>query len=154
MLETANPNVIASKFNSLDTLYSKYSFLSPVKNEFEKSKLLYDEMLSKQSSWKSYIPKIIWYGSKNQYHFWLFGDGEQRKGVVRGDFGFSYIDSQPINTKIWSKVWISFSFSLLSVIFAYIVSIPLGIYSAFNRSFCIVFNAGVLYRCFIALYFC
>jgi peptide/nickel transport system permease protein len=133
MLETANPNVIASKFNSLDTLYSKYSFLSPVKNEFEKSKLLYDEMLSKQSSWKSYIPKIIWYGSKNQYHFWLFGDGEQRKGVVRGDFGFSYIDSQPINTKIWSKVWISFSFSLLSVIFAYIVSIPLGIYSAYKK---------------------
>ena len=133
MLETANPNVIASKFNSLDILYSKYSFLSPVKNEFEKSKLLYDEMLSKQSSWKSYIPKIIWYGSKNQYHFWLFGDGEQRKGVIRGDFGFSYIDSQPINTKIWSKVWISFSFSLLSVLFAYIVSIPLGIYSAYKK---------------------
>ena len=31
MLETANPNVIASKFNSLDTLYSNYAFLSPVK---------------------------------------------------------------------------------------------------------------------------
>ena len=133
MLETANPNVIASKFISLDTLYANYAFLSPVKNEFEKSKLLYNEMLSKQSSWKSYIPKIIWYGSKNQYHFWLFGDGEQRKGVVRGDFGFSYIDSQPINTKIWSKVWISFSFSLLSVIFAYIISIPLGIYSAYKK---------------------
>ena len=133
MLETANPNVIASKFNSLDTLYSNYAFLSPVKKEFEQSKLLYNDMLSKQSSWKSYIPKIIWYGSKNQYHFWLFGDGEQRKGVVRGDFGFSYIDSQPINTKIWSKVWISFSFSLLSVLFAYLVSIPLGIYSAYKK---------------------
>jgi peptide/nickel transport system permease protein len=133
MLETANPNVIASKFNSLDILYSKYSFLSPVKNEFEKAKVLYDKMLSQQSSWKSYIPKIIWYGSKNQYHFWLFGDGKQRKGVVRGDFGYSYIDSQPINTKIWSKVWISFSFSLLSVIFAYIISIPLGIYSAYKK---------------------
>jgi ABC-type dipeptide/oligopeptide/nickel transport system permease component len=114
-------------------LYSKYSFLSPVKNEFEKAKVLYDKMLSQQSSWKSYIPKIIWYGSKNQYHFWLFGDGKQRKGVVRGDFGYSYIDSQPINTKIWSKVWISFSFSLLSVIFAYIISIPLGIYSAYKK---------------------
>ena len=133
MLETANPNVIASKFNSLDILYSKYSFLSPVKNEFEKAKVLYDKMLSQQSSWKSYIPKIIWYGSKNQYHFWLFGDGENRKGVVRGDFGYSYIDSQPINTKIWSKVWISFSFSILSVLFAYIISIPLGIYSAYKK---------------------
>ena len=69
MLETANPKVIASKFNSLDTLYNNFAFLSSVKKEFEQSKLLYDEMLSNQSSWKSYIPKIIWYGSKNQYHF-------------------------------------------------------------------------------------
>ena len=133
MLETANPKVIVSKFNSLDTLYNNYTFLSPVKIEFDKSKLLYNEMLSNQSSWKSYIPKIIWYGSKNQYHFWLFGDGDQRKGVIRGDFGFSYIDSQPINTKIWDKVWISFSFSLLSVLFAYLISIPLGIYSAYKK---------------------
>ena len=133
MLETANPKVIASKFNSLDTLYNNFAFLSSVKKEFEQSKLLYDEMLSNQSSWKSYIPKIIWYGSKNQYHFWLFGDGDQRKGVIRGDFGFSYIDSQPINTKIWDKVWISFSFSLLSVLFAYLISIPLGIYSAYKK---------------------
>ncbi len=133
MLETANPKVIVSKFNSLDTLYNNYTFLSPVKIEFDQSKLLYNEMLSNQSSWKSYIPKIIWYGSKNQYHFWLFGDGDQRKGVIRGDFGFSYIDSQPINTKIWDKVWISFSFSLLSVLFAYLISIPLGIYSAYKK---------------------
>tara|TARA_B100000886_G_scaffold340081_1_gene307822 strand:+ start:1150 stop:2646 length:1497 start_codon:yes stop_codon:yes gene_type:complete len=133
MLETANPKVIVSKFNSLDTLYNNYTFLSSVKIEFDKSKLLYNEMLSNQSSWKSYVPKIIWYGSKNQYHFWLFGDGDQRKGVIRGDFGFSYIDSQPINTKIWDKVWISFSFSLLSVLFAYLISIPLGIYSAYKK---------------------
>ncbi|MDG1189580.1 MAG: hypothetical protein P8N00_03430, partial [Flavobacteriales bacterium] len=127
MLETANPSVLESKFNSLNELYSKYSFLSGVKNEFDLAKVSYDAMLSQQSSWKSYVPQIIWYGSKNQYHFWLFGDGENRKGVVRGDFGYSYIDSQPINTKIWSKVWISFSFSILSVLFAYIISIPLGI---------------------------
>ncbi len=133
MLETANPSVLESKFNSLNELYAKYSFLSGVKNEFDLAKVSYDAMLSQQSSWKSYVPQIIWYGSKNQYHFWLFGDGENRKGVVRGDFGYSYIDSQPINTKIWSKVWISFSFSILSVLFAYIISIPLGIYSAYKK---------------------
>jgi len=133
MLETANPSVLESKFNSLNELYAKYSFLSGVKNEFDLAKVSYDAMLSQQSSWKSYVPQIIWYSSKNQYHFWLFGDGENRKGVVRGDFGYSYIDSQPINTKIWSKVWISFSFSILSVLFAYIISIPLGIYSAYKK---------------------
>jgi len=133
MLETANPSVLESKFASLEELYSRYGFLSVVKTEFDLAKVAYDNMLSQKSSWKSYVPQIIWYGSKNQYHFWLFGDGNQRKGVVRGDFGFSYIDSQPINTKIWSKVWISFSFSILSVLFAYIISIPLGIYSAYKK---------------------
>ena len=131
MLETANPKVIVSKFNSLDTLYNNYTFLSPVKIEFDKSKLLYNEMLSNQSSWKSYIPKIIWYGSKNQYHFWLFGDGEQRKGVIRGDFGFSYIDSQPINTKIW----IRFGFLFFSLLFVYLLisQYSTGIYSAYKK---------------------
>ena len=133
MMETANPSVLESKFNSLDELYSNYSFLSVVKNEFDLAKVSYEKMLSQKSSWKSYVPQIIWYGSKNQYHFWLFGDGKLRKGLVRGDFGYSYIDSQPINTKIWSKVWISFSFSILSVLFAYIISIPLGIYSAYKK---------------------
>jgi len=133
LFETANPSVLNSKFKNLNEIYSKYDFLAPVKLEFEKTKLAYDNILSNHSSWKTYIPRIIWYGSKNQYHFWLFGDGNNRKGVIRGDFGFSYIDSQPINTKIWSKVWISFSFSILSVLFAYIISIPLGIYSAYKK---------------------
>ena len=41
MLETANPKVIASKFNSLDTLYAIFFF--SVKKEFEQSKILYDK---------------------------------------------------------------------------------------------------------------
>ena len=31
------------------------------------------------------------------------------KDLLRGDFGISYIDSQPIQAKIWQKVGISFS---------------------------------------------
>ena len=59
MLETANPSVLESKFNSLNELYAKYSFLSGVKNEFDLAKVSYDAMLSQQSSWKSYVPQII-----------------------------------------------------------------------------------------------
>lgn len=133
MLETANPEVLNYKRNELEEIYTNYSFLQPIALQFNLALEKYDKMLANQSSWKSYVPSITWNGSKNQYHFWLFGDGEQRKGVVRGDFGFSYIDSQPINTKIWSKVWISFSFSIISVLLAYLISIPLGIYSAYKK---------------------
>lgn len=133
ILETANPDVLASKMSNLDELYLQYEFLSPVAKEYELSKNYYNQIIENSSHWKTYVPKIVWHGYKNQYHSWLFGDGLERKGVVRGDFGLSYIDNQPINTKIWSKVWISFSFSILSVLFAYIISIPLGIYSAYKK---------------------
>jgi peptide/nickel transport system permease protein len=133
ILETANPSVLESKMSNLDMLYSKYGFLNSISKEYNLSKEHYNQVLENTSHWKTYIPKIVWYGSKNQYHFWLFGNGQEREGVVRGDFGLSYIDNQPINTKIWSKVWISFSFSILSVLFAYIISIPLGIYSAYKK---------------------
>jgi peptide/nickel transport system permease protein len=133
ILETANPSVLESKMSNLDMLYSKYGFLNSISKEYNLSKEHYNQVLENASHWKTYIPKIVWYGPKNQYHFWLFGNGQEREGVVRGDFGLSYIDNQPINTKIWSKVWISFSFSILSVLFAYIISIPLGIYSAYKK---------------------
>ena len=55
------------------------------------------------------IPAVNFYGAKNQYHLWLFGNGKERQGLIRGDFGISYIDSQPIQDKIWQKVGISLS---------------------------------------------
>ena len=133
MMETANPDVLAAKWESSNELYAKYAFLSPVKEKFTVAEVKYQFMLDNPSSWKTYVPSIIWYGSSNQYHHWLFGNGKNRFGVVRGDFGFSYIDSQPISEKIWSKVWISFTFSIISVFLAYLISIPLGIYSAYKK---------------------
>ena len=39
----------------------------------------------------------------NQYHLWLLGNGKDRRGIIRGDFGISYMDGQQISTKIWDK---------------------------------------------------
>ena len=64
---------------------------------------------------------------------WLFGNGKDRKGLIRGDFGISYIDSQQISTKIWDKIGISFGLSIISILLAYLVSIPIGIYSISKR---------------------
>ena len=182
-------------------------------------------MSANATKWKTYIPKINWYGGNNQYHLWLFGnmsyypiksiikfksifypkceihhvfaevckdqsylntsyyndfiniseqfaksskdttfntdslysvlykqnikqieilnnriqrsDGsieiKRRKGLIRGDFGISYIDGQPIQDKIWQKVWISFGLSVISILLAYLISIPIGIYSAYKK---------------------
>ena len=133
MMETANKGVLDAKWNSLNQLYESYPFFSKIKPEFKKAQQYYQLMLDNAESWKTYIPTIIWYGIGNQYHFWLFGNGKDRHGVIRGDFGFSYIDSQPISEKIWSRVWISFTFTIISVLLAYLISIPLGIFSAYKK---------------------
>ena len=44
------------------------------------------------------------------------------------------MDGQQISTKIWDKVWISFALALISIIIAYVVSIPIGIYSAYKNN--------------------
>lgn len=87
----------------------------------------------KSTKWKTYIPSIHFYGINNQYHQWLLGNGKDRKGILRGDFGKSYNDGQLIKNKIWDRIGISFALSIISILIAYLVSIPLGIYSAYKK---------------------
>lgn len=95
---------------------------------------------------KKYIPVVVFH-SDNQYHRWIFGDGNwitghgsvYSKGVVRGDFGISYQTRQPVSEVIAEKAGWSLSFALTSVILAYLISIPVGMWagawkgSAFDR---------------------
>tara|TARA_B100000900_G_scaffold415986_1_gene448310 strand:- start:5179 stop:6699 length:1521 start_codon:yes stop_codon:yes gene_type:complete len=87
----------------------------------------------KQTRWKNYIPVIKFFGSKNQYHQWLFGNGKNRKGILRGDFGNSLKLDQPISDILWDRIGISFFLSIVSMFFAYLISLPLGIYAAYNK---------------------
>lgn len=89
-------------------------------------------------AWKNWIPKVQFNGFNNQYHLWLFGDvgmdqKRNRKGVVRGDFGDSFTDNQPITDKILDKFMYSFVLVIASIFIAYLISIPLGIYSAYYK---------------------
>jgi len=133
LLETSNKLLIAGKFDKMNTLVIDNIFLSNIKQQLQEVQNSNNNLVSKSQTWKTYIPNINFYGSKNQYHLWLFGNGKERKGLLRGDFGISYIDSQPIQDKIWQKVGISFSLSLISIFLAYLISIPIGIYSAYKK---------------------
>ncbi|GIS07907.1 MAG: hypothetical protein CM15mP112_00190 [Flavobacteriales bacterium] len=49
----------------------------------------YNKLFTQSTKWKNYIPSIKWYGGNNQYHLWLLGNGKDRRGIIRGDFGIS-----------------------------------------------------------------
>lgn len=85
----------------------------------------YSALLHTKTRYKNFIPKIAWYGIHNRYHLWLFGNGTSN-GVIRGDFGISYAHKQPVLAVISDKLIWSLFFSLLSIILAYLVSIPIG----------------------------
>lgn len=53
--------------------------------------------------------------------------------LVHLDFGISHVDKQSVIKKILSKIKYSLSLSVSSVIIAYIISIPLGIFSAVKQ---------------------
>ncbi len=87
------------------------------------------QLQSQKTLYKNYIPKLVWYGSNNRYRYWLFG-GQGSKGVIRGDFGISYIKKEPVTAILKDKMIWSLFFSILSIILAYIISIPIGIHLA------------------------
>ena len=133
LLETSDKNMVALKFEKMKSLLAENTFLSTLEYPLKDVAKTRENVLTNATKWKTYIPAISWYGGKNQYHLWLVGNGKDRKGILRGDFGISYIDSQPIQDKIWQKVGISFSLSLISIFLAYLISIPIGIYSAYKK---------------------
>ncbi len=100
-----------------DTLYKVYD---------EQQLKIIKEDLKENGGYKNYIPKIVWYGYHNQYHQWLFG-GANSKGIIRGDFGISYIKKEPVISIIKDKLIWSVFFSVVSILLAYVISIPIGI---------------------------
>lgn len=132
--------IIRSKLMRIKELYDKYSFLSGLRKQLNNLTVAYDDVKKNPAAWKNYIPKINFYGN-NQYHRWIFGDGNWltgegakfSRGLLRGDFGTSYVTKQPISEVISSKIGWSLFFSLASVVLAYFVSIPLGVKAAAER---------------------
>ncbi|MGI8892240.1 MAG: ABC transporter permease subunit [Bacteroidia bacterium] len=137
---TYDDNIINAKIEKLKGLFNRFTFLHHLRDDLTEVETNYNEVKSNPESWKNYIPKLSFY-SLNQYHRWVFGDGHwitgkdavYSRGIVRGDFGTSYVTKQPISEVIGEKIGWSLFFSLASVFLAYLVSIPLGIKAAAEK---------------------
>lgn len=52
---------------------------------------------------------------------------------AEGDFGTSYLTDQSVGERIWGRLSVSLGLSLFALIFTWLVSIPIGVYSATHR---------------------
>lgn len=74
-----------------------------------------------------YFPSINWYGLNNQYHIWM-------TNFLVGDFGVSHRDNIPVVDKIKARLPWTLYINIPSILIAYLLSIPLGIYSAIYQN--------------------
>ncbi len=71
------------------------------------------------------IPRFYWHGLGNQYHHWF-------SRFIRGDFGTSCRNSQPVFERIKPSLFWTLMMSLPAFFLAFSISIPIGIYTAIN----------------------
>lgn len=134
LLQTVSKKQRESKCDSITSLISLNAGFYDARISWKKANnLLID--IEKQPKWHlKWIPHIHFHGIKNQYHKWLFGNGEERKGILKGDFGVSYRDGQPIMDRMIPKIKWSLTLAVLSIFLAFLISIPVGIYSAYKNN--------------------
>lgn len=61
-----------------------------------------------------------------QYALWM-------KGVLRGNFGYSFEWNRPVSELIGERIALTLVVSIASLLFAWVVALPIGIYSAVNQ---------------------
>ena len=62
-----------------------------------------------------------------QYWRWISGI------LLEGDFGRSFLYTQPVGDLIWERLGLTFLISFSSMIFIWVVALPIGVYSAVRK---------------------
>ncbi|HZJ09399.1 MAG TPA: ABC transporter permease [Trueperaceae bacterium] len=63
-----------------------------------------------------------------QYGRWITGI------VTRGDFGFSFFANRPVSSVIGERLWWTVVVAGMTMVFAWVVAVPLGIFTALRRN--------------------
>ena len=61
-----------------------------------------------------------------QYALWM-------KGMVHGDFGYSFEHNQPVVDVVGDQVFLSIIIAFTTIVFTWVVSFPIGVYSATHQ---------------------
>lgn len=86
----------------------------------------YQSVLDTATPRQNLIPAIHWFGFQNQYHQWI-------KGFLVGDFGISLRDQRPVFDKILDALRPTLIISIPAILFAYLLAVPLGVWSALKK---------------------
>ncbi|PSR04485.1 MAG: hypothetical protein BRD50_03515 [Bacteroidetes bacterium SW_11_45_7] len=127
----------------MDSVPVQKNTLDTLKKDVNKLLASYKAVKEESTISRTYIPKLIWYGTDNQYHRWIFGDipwftentdpANNSYGFLRGDFGDSYLDGRPVSSKIGDAIIWTMLLNIIAVLIAYMISIPVGVHTAVKK---------------------
>lgn len=108
----------------------KLQIIDPLfQRQYQNSDKLFRNWRIETTIWKSWTPTFQIH-IDNKYHRWLFGDPYGlSNGVIRGDFGKSLITKLPVADTIYSRFKWSAIMAILSILIAFMVSVPLGVWA-------------------------
>lgn len=118
--------VINSHLEKIVNTVNSDSLLSQLEPQALALKGAYTSIKKEATPNKLLIPNINWYGSNNQYHFWI-------TNFLTGNFGISHRDSKPVIDKIKAYLPWTLYISIPAIIIAYLLAVPLGVYSAIYK---------------------
>lgn len=108
-------------------------------------KILFSRISDNRNIAQSFVPKLS-FTTNNQYHEWLFGAKGKGGGVLKGDFGKSYISQVSVAEIILPKLAWSLKIGFISLLISYLISIPVGLFLVYN------YNKYIAYLVKIGLY--
>ncbi len=105
--------------------------IQQVREQWHLDKPVFAISILKDDNPKIHIPwwnrlTLRWNGVENQYFIWM-------SQLFRLDFGESFRDNRPVLDKISECLPITLSMNISSLIIAYLIAVPLGIYSATHQ---------------------
>jgi peptide/nickel transport system permease protein len=123
----ATKSEIIFNFEVIDSIARKHPAL-PVNFSagLDTLKARFAEVEEQATTWKLYVPSLHWHGTNNQFHRWIIS-------FLSFDFGKSFQDKRPVGDKIREAVPWTVFMGLVSFVIAYLIAIPVGVYSVRNR---------------------
>lgn len=133
---TATLKIDSTKSNTVQPFISAADQVAKMEASYLKMKTQADKK-------SNFIPAFHWYGLKNQYHRWLFGDvpwfsentdpTKVGRGFFRGDFGYSVLDNRPVSSVLSEAVSLTLMINFFEFLLIYIIAIPLGVSLAVKK---------------------
>ena len=119
--------VLKMKKNALQCIQLNKSFGIAIDSKINDLEQAYLVVKEEATPNLLYIPTIHWYGFDNQYHNWI-------TAFLHGDFGISYRDGQKVEARLKTPIYWTLIMNLMGITIAFLVSIPMGVYSATKRN--------------------